>query len=139
MGLSWSQRDAIARDEKSPGSDGIARSAMIVLQLALGPLLVASAFAKYNERISIRDAGLEWAAQRTAKQPAQVRMEESARRRPVADLDNNQSPAIPLPRPPQPLRPGKPAQVRDGYLVNGLAIEVLARTGAVEMTGAAAE
>ena len=81
------RRDAVGSYEKGPGGDGIARRAMILAQLALGPLLEAAAVGIDNEGISIRDAGPERAPEGAAEQPVQVGMEESARRQPVAGCD----------------------------------------------------
>ncbi len=58
------------------------------------------------------------------EQPVQVGMEESARRQPVAGRDDDHAPPVPLPRPFQLGRPGKPAQVCDGHLVHGLSIRL---------------
>ena len=86
-GLRRSRCDAVGRYEKGPGGNGIARRAMILAQLALGPLPEAAPVGIDNEGISIRDAGPERAPEGAAEQPVQVGMEESARRQPVAGCD----------------------------------------------------
>ena len=123
-GLRRSRRDAVGRYEKGPGGNGIARRAMILAQLALGLLPEAAPVGIDNEGISIRDAGPERAPEGAAEQPVQVGMEESARRQPVAGCDHDHAPPVPLPRPFQLGRPGKPAQVCDGHLVKGLSIHL---------------
>ena len=97
---------------------------MILAQLALGLLPEAVAVGIDDEGISIRDAGPERAPEGAAEQPVQVGMEESARRQPVAGCDDDHAPPVPLPRPFQLGRPGKPAQVGDGHLVKGLRIRL---------------
>src|SRR5271157_3745064 len=123
-GLRQSRRDAVGRYEKGPGGNGIARRAMILVQLALGPLPEAAPVGIDNEGISIRDAGPKRAPEGAAEQPVQVGMEESARRQPVAGCDYDHAPPVPLPRPFQLGRPGEPAQVCDGHLVEGLSIRL---------------
>ena len=122
--LRASRRDAVGRYEKGPGGNGIARRAMILAQLALGPLPEAVPVGINNEGISIRDAGPKRAPERAGKQPVQVGMEESARRQPVAGCDDDQASPVPLPCPFQLGRPAELAQIRDGHFVNGLSIRL---------------
>ena len=66
-GLHLGRRDSVGRYEKGPGGNGIARRAMILAQLALGPLPEPAPVGIDNEGISIRDAGPERAAEGAAR------------------------------------------------------------------------
>jgi len=54
-GLRRGRRDAVGRNEEGPGGDGIARRAMVLSQLALGPQPEAAPVGIDNEGISIRE------------------------------------------------------------------------------------
>src|SRR5262249_49249240 len=72
ISLLRSRGDPIGRDEEGPGGNGIARGAMILAQLPLGPLPEAAPVGIDHEGIAIRDAGPKRAPEGAAEQPVQV-------------------------------------------------------------------
>src|SRR5207302_6434248 len=95
------------------------RGVVILLQLAGDALLEGAAVGVRDQRVTVRNAGPERAAEWAGEELVQVGMQQPARRQAIVGLDEDDAAAVLLPRALQTARPGQARQVLHGDLMQG--------------------